>query len=42
MTIVAVAWVMFRDRLTLSQWAGVFLSMVGVIYLVGRGNLSVC
>ena len=40
-TIVAVAWVMFRDRLTLIQWAGVFLSMVGVIYLVGRGNLSV-
>ena len=40
-TIVAVAWVMFRDRLTLIQWAGVFISMVGVIYLVGRGNLSV-
>lgn len=40
-TIVAVAWVMFRDRLTPVQWAGVFISMIGVVYLVGRGNLSV-
>ena len=40
-TIVAVAWVMFRDRLTPVQWAGVLISMVGVVYLVGRGELSV-
>ena len=40
-TIVAVAWVMFRDRLTPVQWAGIFISMIGVVYLVGRGNLSV-
>ncbi|PPR10163.1 MAG: hypothetical protein CFH41_01897 [Alphaproteobacteria bacterium MarineAlpha11_Bin1] len=39
-TIVAVAWVMFRDRLTSVQWVGVIISMVGVLYLVGRGELS--
>jgi drug/metabolite transporter (DMT)-like permease len=40
-TIVAVAWVMFRDRLTVIQWAGVFISMIGVLYLVGRGDGTV-
>ncbi|MEE2996289.1 MAG: DMT family transporter [Pseudomonadota bacterium] len=40
-TIVAVAWVMFRERLTQIQWAGVLISMIGVIYLVGRGEISV-
>ncbi len=40
-TIVAVAWVMFRDRLTPIQWTGVAISMVGVLYLIGRGKLSV-
>jgi drug/metabolite transporter (DMT)-like permease len=39
--IVAVAWVMFRDRLTLFQWAGVGVSLFGVIYLVGRGEMNV-
>ena len=40
-TIVAIAWVMFRDRLSAIQWAGVLISMVGVLYLIGRGNMSV-
>ena len=40
-TIVAVAWAMFREKLTPVQWAGVLISMVGVMYLVGRGELSV-
>lgn len=39
--IVAVAWVMFRDRLTTVQWAGVAVSLFGVIYLVGRGDIGV-
>lgn len=39
--IVAVAWVMFRDRLTTIQWIGVVISMIGVLYLVGRGDASV-
>ncbi|MFT5487328.1 MAG: drug/metabolite transporter (DMT)-like permease [Paracoccaceae bacterium] len=39
--IVAVAWVMFRDRLTTIQWLGVIISMVGVLYLIGRGDVSV-
>ena len=39
--IVAVAWVMFRDRLTTIQWIGVVISMIGVLYLIGRGDVSV-
>ena len=39
--IVAVAWVMFRDRLTTIQWIGVTISMIGVLYLIGRGDVSV-
>jgi len=39
--IVAVAWAMFRDRLTMVQWIGVIVSVVGVLYLIGRGNMSV-
>jgi drug/metabolite transporter (DMT)-like permease len=39
-TIVAVAWLMFRDRLTPIQWFGVGLSLAGVIYLIGRGKLE--
>ena len=39
--IVAVAWVMFRDRLTTVQWIGVVISMIGVLYLIGRGDVSV-
>lgn len=39
--IVAVAWVMFRDRLTMIQWIGVVISMIGVLYLIGRGDADV-
>ena len=39
--IVAVAWVMFRDRLTTIQWIGVTISMIGVLYLIGRGDVLV-
>ena len=39
--IVAVAWGMFRDRLTTIQWIGVVISMIGVLYLIGRGDVSV-
>ena len=39
--IVAVAWIMFRDRLTAIQWAGVGISMIGVFYLIGRGDVDV-
>ena len=40
-TIVAVAWIMFRDRLTPIQWLGVAISLVGVLYLIGQGNLEI-
>lgn len=40
-TIVAIAWLMFRDRLSLVQWLGVLVSLAGVIYLIGRGNIGV-
>lgn len=40
-TIVAIAWVMFRDRLTFIQWLGVVISLIGVIYLIGRGDIGV-
>lgn len=40
-TIVAVAWVMYRDRLTTVQWLGVILSMLGVVYLIGQGDLGI-
>ena len=36
--IIACAWLMFRDRLTAVQWAGVALSMAGVLYLIARGT----
>jgi len=36
--IVAVAWLMFRDRLTGMQWAGVLVSLAGVVYLIARGD----
>lgn len=39
--IVAVAWLMFRDRLTVLQWLGVLLSLAGVLYLIGRGDAGV-
>ena len=39
--IVAVAWIMLRDRLTAIQWAGVGISMIGVFYLIGRGEKQV-
>lgn len=39
--IVAVAWLMFRDRLDAMQWLGVLVSMAGVLYLIGRGKLDV-
>ena len=39
--IVAVAWAMFRDRLTMIQWFGVIVSVIGVLYLIGRGDMSV-
>ena len=39
--IVAVAWMMFRDRLTVIQWLGVMVSLAGVLYLIGRGSLGV-
>ena len=37
-TIVLIAWLMFRDRLSAAQWAGVFVSFAGVIYLLGQGD----
>lgn len=40
-TIVAVAWLMFRDRLTVIQWSGVLISIVGVIYLISRGDVAI-
>lgn len=40
-TIVAVAWAIYRDRLTPIQWLGVLLSLGGVIYLIGHGDLGV-
>ena len=40
-TIVAVAWLMYRDRLSLLQWSGVALSVAGVVYLIGRGDLGI-
>ena len=40
-TIVAVAWVLYRDRLTGIQWAGVLLSLAGVVYLIGHGSLGI-
>lgn len=40
-TIVAVAWVMYRDRLTAVQWLGVVLSLLGVTYLIGQGDLGI-
>ena len=39
--IVAVAWIMFRDRLTFIQWLGVVISLIGVIYLIGQGEMKV-
>lgn len=36
--IIACAWLMFRDRLTAVQWAGVAVSMAGVLYLIARGT----
>ena len=39
--IVAVAWIMFRDRLTFIQWLGVVISLIGVIYLIGQGEMNV-
>ena len=39
--IVAVAWLMFRDRLTAIQWLGVLISLAGVLYLIGQGDLGV-
>ena len=39
--IVAVAWLLFRDRLTLYQWSGIIISFGGVLYLVGRGELDI-
>lgn len=39
--IVAVAWLMYRDRLTAVQWSGVLVSLLGVIYLIAHGQLSV-
>ena len=39
--IVAVAWLIYRDRLTLVQGVGVALSLVGVIFLIARGDLEV-
>lgn len=36
--IVACAWLMFRDRLTAAQWAGVALSLAGVVHLIVRGE----
>jgi drug/metabolite transporter (DMT)-like permease len=38
---VAVAWAMFRDRLTAIQWIGVIVSVIGVLYLIGRGDGAV-
>ena len=40
-TIVLFAWLMFRDRLSVTQWAGVLVSFAGVIYLIGRGDTDV-
>lgn len=40
-TIVAIAWLMFRDRLTGIQWLGVVVSLAGVVYLIGRGDAGV-
>ena len=40
-TIMALAWLMFRDRLTIIQWLGVFVSLGGVICLIGRGEAGV-
>lgn len=40
-TIVAVAWLLFRDRLTVIQWCGVLISIVGVIYLISRGDVAI-
>lgn len=39
--IVAIAWLMFRDRLSLIQWLGVLVSLAGVLYLIGRGDPEV-
>lgn len=39
--IVAVAWLMFRDRLTALQLLGVLISLAGVLYLIGRGDPAV-
>lgn len=39
--IVAVAWALYRDRMTAVQWCGVLLSLSGVIYLIGHGDLGI-
>ena len=40
-TIVLFAWLMFRDQLSVTQWASVFVSFAGVIYLIGQGDADV-
>jgi drug/metabolite transporter (DMT)-like permease len=39
--VVAVAWLLYRDRLTPRQWFGVVVSAVGVVYLIAQGRLAV-
>ena len=39
-TIVLFAWLMFRERLSIVQWLGVLVSLTGVIYLIGRGDID--
>ena len=39
--IVAMGWLLYRDRLRGLQWAGVVLSLLGVVYLIGRGELGI-
>lgn len=38
--IVAVSWIMFRDRVTFRQAAGIIISLGGVVYIMTRGDIE--
>ena len=39
--IIAISWAFLGQRLRASQWAGVLISLIGVMLIVGRGDLRV-
>jgi drug/metabolite transporter (DMT)-like permease len=39
--IIALSWLLFRERLRTLQWLGVALSLVGVLVIIARGDLAV-